>query len=633
MRFLILLLALLATSAQAQTTTVGRYYLTAPDGSTLGSGLQYNTDCKKIAAADAAKASAGSKVYRCVFDITIAYPAPVTWTKLVDENKAFSLTAPADVRFGAGSAWIQKAFAAGTFACTNTVFGKDPAPNVFKQCQTSSTQPTVPPKPDDVTRTVQCVAPSVGSWTQTATWTLTGTTWTQGTFAPTAAPAGACTTPTDPGTPPTGKLQVTRTTCTAPCAVLFDATAMGDFRDTYMFDFGDPKPDTWAVSGKSKNSESGGPIAAHVYLTPGSFTAKVNGDTVTIAVSDPAAAYAGMKTVCIGKDFTGCPAGAAQQSGLPSGTAWSGKRWLLHTGESFGDISILDGNSGVQVGSYGSGAKPVVASVGVGNWRPTTANFATDITVMDLNVSNGISQSIGSRVLVLRNDVHSAKGSGGIPLSMGELDYWYRGDQFRTVPQSAFYNAREVFFVENNAIGTNTVDGSSGFWGDGSRVAMLGNRLGRYQQHTVRFSALDRAILAHNELQGISADGIRHSLKLHSMGFNAYADGAINDTSGRGGWVTSKVVIANNLLGNAADNNTWTAILGPQNNTVGEGLEDIIVENNRFVRGPNTSTDLIIQARRVTVRGNATSTGAKLVTGSDPNPEVPAAWSSPNYIQ
>jgi len=170
---------------------------------------------------------------------------------------------------------------------------------------------------------------------------------------------------------------------------------------------------------------------------------------VTVTVADPASVYAGTKTVCVSTrgDYSGCPSGAAQQTAMPSGTAWNGKRVLLHKGESFGDISILDGNAGVQVASYGTGNKPVVASVGVGNWRPNTANFASDITVMDMNVSNGMSQSLGNRVLFYRNDVHVAANSGGIPISTGNEDYWYRGDSYRVVAQSAFYNAREIFIV------------------------------------------------------------------------------------------------------------------------------------------------------------------------------------------
>jgi hypothetical protein len=444
------------------------------------------------------------------------------------------------------------------------------------------------------------------------------------------------------------KLQATRVSGVAPLAVLFDSTSttaasgVDTFRQiTYSFDFGDDRGQIWAVSGQPKNTQTGGPLAAHVFDVAGTYMVKVRATDASGAYSDASVAvtvqnadafYAATKTICVSpsSNFTDCPSGSAQQTSMPSGTGWSGKRVLLHTGEKFGDISILDGNSAVQVGSYGTGAKPVVASVGIGNWQPQTTAFPTDITVMDLNVSNQISQSLGSRVLVLRNDVHLTPNSSGIPLSMGEQDYWYRGDPNRKIPQSAFYNAREIFFVENNALGSDTNTGVAGFWGDGSRVALLGNRFGKYQQHSARFSALNKSVLAHNEFQGISSDGIRLALKLHSMGYNDYTDGAINDTSGRGGWATNQIVIANNVFGNAADNNAWTVAVAPQNDTVEEGIQNVILENNRFYRGKNTSTDLIIAGRFITYRKNTVVGGGALNVGTD-NGVLPAAWTGPNY--
>ena len=448
----------------------------------------------------------------------------------------------------------------------------------------------------------------------------------------------------------TAKVQATRVSGVAPLAVLFDSTAttaqsgVDTFRQiTYSYNFDDERGQTWAVSGQPKNTQTGGPVSAHVFDVAGTYVVKVRATdasgaysdaSVTVTVTNADTFYAATKTICVSpsSNYTGCPSGAAQQTAMPSGTGWSGKRVLLHTGEKFGDISILDGNSAVQVGSYGTGAKPIVASVGIGNWRPASANFATDITVMDLNVSNQISQSLGSRVLVMRNDVHLTPNSGGIPLSMGELDYWYRGDAYRTVPQSAFYNAREIFFVENNALGSDTATGVAGFWGDGSRVALLGNRFGKYQQHSARFSALHKSVLAHNEFQGISSDGIRLALKLHSMGYNAYTDGAINDTSGRGGWATNQIVIANNLFGNAADNNAWTVAIAPQNTTVEEGIQNVILENNTFYRGKSTSTDLVIGGKLITYRKNKTSTGAALSVGTEQG-ILPSTWFGPIFAQ
>ncbi|HJW11731.1 MAG TPA: hypothetical protein VJ598_08090 [Albitalea sp.] len=445
----------------------------------------------------------------------------------------------------------------------------------------------------------------------------------------------------------TASIQATRISGTAPLAVLFDSTAtttttsgVDTFRQiSYAYNFGDDRGLNWAVSGQPKNTQTGGPISAHIFDVAGTYTVKVRATdatgaysdaSVTVTVANPDTFYATTKTICVSpaSNFTGCPSGATQQTSLPS--AWNGKRVLLHRGESFGDISIQDGNSAVQVGAYGTGAKPIVASVGVGSWRPATSAFATDITVMDLNVKNGMQQSLGSKVLFYRNDVHVATGSGNIAMSLGQEDYWYRGDPYRVVPQSAFYNAREIFFVENYAVGADT-SSSMGIWGSGSRVAFMGNTFGKQQMHSVRFSALNKGFLAHNEIQGISADGIRHALKLHSMGLNAYADGFINDTSGVGGWASSQIVIANNLFGNAADNNAWTVAISPQNDQYAEGVENVLVENNRFVRGTNTSTDLVLGGRNLTYRGNTVVGGTSISEGVGHTGALPASWLGPYY--
>ena len=437
----------------------------------------------------------------------------------------------------------------------------------------------------------------------------------------------------------------TRVTGTAPLAVMLDASSttsssgVDTFRQvTYAFDFGDNRGLTWAVSGKSKNTESGGPLSAHVFDNPGTFTVKVtasdgSGNTstnyVTVTVADPASVYAGTKTVCVSAtgDYSGCPSGAAQQTGYPSGS-WSGKRVLLHRGESFGAISLQDGNSGVQVGAYGTGAKPVVDSVGVGNWRPATAAFANDISVMDLSVKNGMGQSIGQRVLFYRNDVKVT--GGGIQMTLGGEDYWRNGDPYRTVDQSAFYNTREIFYVENSGINTDTSSAQYGIYGSGSRVALLGNRFGSQQYHSARLTALNRGVIAHNELQGISGGGIYHALKVHSDGLNAYSDGLIGGPSGTG-WASGQIVISSNLIGNANDNNSWTAAICPQNDQAAEGIENTIVENNRFVRGKSTVTDLILGGRKLTYRGNAVTNGAALSEGTGHTGALSSAWVGPYY--
>src|SRR5690606_31006277 len=106
-------------------------------------------------------------------------------------------------------------------------------------------------------------------------------------------------------------------------------------------------------------------------------------------------------------------------------------------------------------------------------------------------------------------------------------------------------------------------------------------------------------VIAHNEIQGISGDGIRHALKLHSRGLTPYTDfypEALN-------WASRYIVVADNLFGHEDDNNGWTVAICPQNGQSAEGIEDVIVENNRFVHRENI-TNLVRSGRRLTVRGN-----------------------------
>lgn len=99
----------------------------------------------------------------------------------------------------------------------------------------------------------------------------------------------------------------------APGAIVDSATAGSTkpFHDyLYQWNFGDPTSTTWGTSGKSKNIDTS-PIAAHVYETPGLFTATVtkrnasgilSTNSYVINVEDPNSFFAGAKTTCISVD-------------------------------------------------------------------------------------------------------------------------------------------------------------------------------------------------------------------------------------------------------------------------------------------------------------------------------------------
>jgi hypothetical protein len=268
--------------------------------------------------------------------------------------------------------------------------------------------------------------------------------------------------------------------------------------------------------------------------------------------------------------------------------------------------------------------------VAISEGRPRVAGqFADDITIMDLDIQTGIfHQGAGSRHLYYRNDIVSDSTNVRIDFS-GALA-WYVSNS--GLPTSSFYETREFFIVDNRIYGVSTSSGPSNLvQGSASRLAFMGNDLGRVKEHNVRLWSAHKAFIGHNALRGQSFDGNRHSLKLHAFGLTDYAD--TRDIN-LGSWATTQVVIANNLFGDRSDNNYWTAGISPQNNVEAEGLQDVILENNRFVRGPNTNTEAVMVGRRMTSRGNVRIDGGipNINSATHVRWSIPVDWNGPYYF-
>jgi hypothetical protein len=353
-------------------------------------------------------------------------------------------------------------------------------------------------------------------------------------------------------------------------------------------------------------------------------------------VQDPNSVYAGLATVCVSavSDFSGCPTGAATSTALP--TVYRGKRVLLKRGESFGQITIKHTDDNVMVGTYGTGAKPNVQRVSISEYGPPSAGtFADDIVVMDLNILTNLSQfSSGARHLYYRNDLITAGGATGITIA-GALGYWVRTSGY---PATSFYQPREIFVVENRLLGTTTQTSPLLLLqGGGSRLGIMGNNMFTAPQHSVRLWIAHKSFIAHNALRGLSSDGIRHTLKMHSGGTLPYSDtmdlASWGTTSNNGSLATSQVVIANNLFGDTQDNNQWTVETSPQNTSAGEGIEDVIAENNRFIRGSRTTAEMVMTGRRITARGNTRVDGQVPAINVGPtNTVLTAEWNSPYWF-
>lgn len=448
-------------------------------------------------------------------------------------------------------------------------------------------------------------------------------------------------------------LKATRLNGPAPLAVMFDATETrlptpaDPFREaTYSFDFGDDRGLNWEHSGKPRNSQSGGPLAAHVYDLPGEYSVRLNVTTsdgqtasasLTITVEDPNATFPGEKTVCVSPSakYAGCPAKALRETRLP--VSYGGKRVLLNRGEAFGSISVNRNSDGIIIGSYGSGPKPVVEHIFVNAGR-LNDNFTEDLTVMDLDVSDGFTLSgSGARYLIYRNDLTRPGGNNMIDIG-GALAYLAEQN-----PRIPFYNPREIFIVDNVVRGqVNSAQRPlNNLAGMGSRFVIMGNDLSRSEQHTVRLFAVHKGFIAHNALRGMThgdpPDGtggsIRSALKIHSGGLLPYADDW-SATMGR--WATSQLIIADNQFGDPANNGYFTAGVAPQNRAPGtaEGIEDVLIERNRFIRGPYTNTEMENFGRRITTRDNSRLDGQppNLSVGQ-PSPSLPPEWHGPFFRQ
>lgn len=451
--------------------------------------------------------------------------------------------------------------------------------------------------------------------------------------------------PPPPPPPPSDNITVSlvasRLSGPAPLAVHFSAvgttTTLSGVTDPfrqllYTFDYDDPGSGTWPLSGGSKNSDASGPLAAHVFETPGTYvvrcTASRGGessyDEETITVTDPDEVYAGTDTVYISPsaNYSGAPSGAETRTTVP--TIVGGKRYMFRRGESYGALDIPAGVVGTQVVAAGSGAKPIVSLIQIGATSvPSGTQFPEDITIENLSCSGEIVQTAYMRRLLLKGIDQPNHAS----ISLGSAsNYWAENTGGRYGPSLPV--VREHFIVGCYSRGTNS---TFGFTGDLIQSAVLGCDFMGAEQHTMRLWSGYRAVIAHNAIRGVSADGIRHALKMHSGGTDTFTLG--QTYSGGNTWATSQVVIYKNLFSDASDNNAFSVVLGPQNDTSAEPLEDVIVEENTFSRGSSWVSDLQLAGRRMTYIGNTVSGGGAAAVDAPGlhAAGLPEGWEGPYF--
>lgn len=488
------------------------------------------------------------------------------------------------------------------------------------------------------------------------------------------------------GTTVTPSLVASRSSGAAPLAVHFDATsttssAVGDaFRQvTYTFGYGDSGSGNWSTDSTSKNSDSGGPIGAHVYETAGTYTVTVTADdgtssastTVTVTVSNPDTVYSGTNTICITNASTGTndwgPSGCAYQATLPSGgAAWTGKRVLFKRGVDYtalGAITVPRTSSNVRIGAAGTGTKPLIRRININeDSRPTTAQWSEDVVVSDIDfraVDGNLDPAIkhnqcGRNVLILRCDIADSSATatsvnnsiilgadlGFYSQTMGSLEGggWNGGgDQNRVLARSAFYVPKYIFVVEcyqrgasiRPTVSYNALEGSF------ASTALMGNDFRICGEHMHRLYLARKTLIQHSKLEDIGKDTIRHAIKMMSGGTRVPQENVEDRPDGLT-WYTEQVVIRNNILGASDSPHDWTVQIGPQNGNEPEGVVDTILENNTFINSATKSVDIVAgPARRITTRGNVLSGGTIRINQSGatyPEP-IQSGWRGPYYGQ
>lgn len=465
-----------------------------------------------------------------------------------------------------------------------------------------------------------------------------------------------------------------RFTGVAPLSVFFDASASTatattrPFHDLeYRWNFGEdpavlatlPGGANW-IYGSTDGSRNlaTGPVAAHVFETPGLYTVNltatdgtnsVTNSCAQIAVQYPDALFAGTKTTCFSTTgtFSGCPTGATHVTTSNFVTAIStyqatGKRLLFRRGDTFAasTYATINTTGPGMIGAYGTGSAPKILATGnttIINLNDKSHPGISDWRVMDLeldgmsgNISGGVGSGGGiNQVTLLRLNIHDTHNGVGLVSSI--LDY-------NNTTAYSGHTIWDQFALVDSAI-LNTMGGSGGNAVGLSiaRLSMLGNIVddSTATEHVVRIFSLNKGVIGNNTLSRPAIG--KHALKLHAASWCSASSPIgtctvtpvdyTTDTQplGVAGPYTEQVVISDNKFV-ASDNTDWTVTVGPQNSSYDERLRNIIIERNWFVSGSGTSVSLYINAADVTVRNNicnATSSSGQTCVSIGPRGTEP----------
>ena len=434
-----------------------------------------------------------------------------------------------------------------------------------------------------------------------------------------------------------------RTAGVAPLSVFFDATGTTaptltprPFHDIeYQWNFGDPLGSpvlgtTWSTgsrAGSSSRNLAKGPVTAHVFERPGTYTvtlsarhgANTAATTTTITVTDPNTVFAGTLTACFSNntDFTGCPTGANQVTTsnfitvTNAAATTSARRLLMRRGHTF----TVSGNSG-RISDQGPGI--------LGAFGPSTS----PIPVVRALTNNAIVQTSSSTVInpIPFGDwriMDMELDGGGFPLSAVEaIGEGIRETLLRlyihdvamcmndSVPLLDIINSRggslhEIWDQKTMQDVTCLRANTNGAVQGTRRLAFLGNYLSDMggNAHLHRMGFVVKGVVSNNTYRNQAVNG-GHT-KFHGPLFNSTG---VDGTPGGTGSVSELALLSDNLYVGGPNTGNILVHLGPTNAQRDERVRDVIFERNWFRSGAGTLLPLLIEGDNITIRNNLCDT-------------------------
>lgn len=394
-------------------------------------------------------------------------------------------------------------------------------------------------------------------------------------------------------------LAVSRKAGVAPLSVFFDATGTVSEQEpdafhhlTYHWDFGDPG---------SKRPSSSGPLAAHVFESPGLYRVRMDvaaGDgasqraLVEILVQDPDEVFSGTKTICFSNTsgFAGAPAGArlVTTSSFDSalGHYASGRRLLFRRGDRFTSSGIyIKGEGDGIIGAFGPGVgkdargiysnNPLVICNGTGPLNVQGSGFR----IMDLQFedpSRTVEHVFNADRRLVKSLLLRLKSTGfRVPVLISQDVIKFFGSD----PHSE--NTIADCFTSRPRI--------NGYYISGHQLAVLGNRVERCEvSHLVRVTYADRCVIDGNELYYPGTT--RLALKLHA-----------HQEKARYGRYSQRIVIRRN---DVRASTGWIIVIGPRDDASNEELREILVERNTIVAEGVASQAIRLNCQDATIRNN-----------------------------